>query len=98
MEMLAFNRLGQTHFLLAESTGLSDSGNFSKGKKKWLDIRISMWSFTLTLDICIATWSFTLTLDIHIYIWFFTLTLSEVAATVCGFQDFSSSLVIFARK
>lgn len=45
----------------------------------------------------ISTWSFALTLDIHIYTWFFTLTLSEVAAIVCGFQDFSS-LVIFARK
>lgn len=90
--MLEFNRIGQTHFLLAESTGLSDSG------KKWLDIRISMWFFTLTIDICISMCSFTLTLDIHIYIWFFTLTLSEIAAIVCGFQDFSSSLVIFARK
>lgn len=36
--MLEFNRIGQTHFLLAELTDLSGSGKFSK--KNWFDIHI----------------------------------------------------------
>ena len=48
--MLEFNRIGQTHFLLAESTCLSDSGNFSK-EKKWLDSQPHIY-----MVLCINSW------------------------------------------